>query len=167
MRRKCGSRKGYEISGLVLRACFKTRLWGGTGHWPVPAGYQPASYFGGKLPPQTDWWPTSPIFKTRLKGRLPDFLSPNGAASSSPGLPAPRGLPWVVALGLFPTPTGLRHACGSLSCNHVTTDFDHIPQSTVVLTPRASLGWMIQSSLHCVTVQTIPRVFPSPTAQFA
>ncbi len=26
---------------------------GGTGHWPVPAGYQPAGLLGGKLPPKT------------------------------------------------------------------------------------------------------------------
>ena len=43
--------------------------------------------------------------KSRLKRAV---FSPNGAASSSPGLPAPRGLPWVCARHLSPTPTGLR-----------------------------------------------------------
>jgi len=30
-------------------------ILGGTGHWPVPAGYQPAGLLGGKLPPKTGW----------------------------------------------------------------------------------------------------------------
>jgi hypothetical protein len=30
-------------------------LPGGTGHWPVAAGYQPAATFGGKSPPKTGW----------------------------------------------------------------------------------------------------------------
>ena len=42
--------------GVACKPClFENSVWGETGHWPVPAGYQPAGFFGGKLPPQTGW----------------------------------------------------------------------------------------------------------------
>ena len=54
--------------------------------------------------------------KSRLKRAV---FSPNGAASSSPGLPAPRGLPWVCVRDLSPTPTGLRRVHGDEDRNSV------------------------------------------------
>jgi hypothetical protein len=38
-----------------FESLFEDSVLGGTGRWPVAAGYQPAAHFGGKLPPKTGW----------------------------------------------------------------------------------------------------------------
>ena len=38
---------------VLAENLFENPVLGGTGHWPVPAGYQPDGGLGGKLPPST------------------------------------------------------------------------------------------------------------------
>ena len=44
---------GIEIPEREAESPFESQVWGGTGHWPVAAGDQPAAGFGGRLPPKT------------------------------------------------------------------------------------------------------------------
>jgi hypothetical protein len=39
----------------TLESLSENPVLGGTGNLPVLAGYQPARFFGGKLPPKTGW----------------------------------------------------------------------------------------------------------------
>ena len=50
----------------AMRLYGKSHL-GGTGHRPIPAGDQPAGFFGGKLPPKTGRSPVPPTFQTGSK----------------------------------------------------------------------------------------------------
>jgi hypothetical protein len=54
----------FVVSSLVPKSASENPNLGGTGHWPVLVGYQPAGAFGGKLPPKTGQWPVPPIFQT-------------------------------------------------------------------------------------------------------
>ena len=75
-------------------------------------------------------------------------FSPNGAVSSSPGLPAPSGHPWVGAWRWFPTPTGLWRR-QPLACRNpvgVGTGFPAGSQGSSFL---ATLGWRTQPRWGC------------------
>ena len=53
-------------SPRVIWSVLLNLVWGGTGHWPVPAGYQPAGCFGGKLPRRRAGSPFHPFSKQAL-----------------------------------------------------------------------------------------------------
>jgi glycosyltransferase involved in cell wall biosynthesis len=66
------ARETWRVPNALRREFFETPPEslsenpnpGGTGHWPVLEGYQPAGAFGGKLPPKTGQWPVPPNFQT-------------------------------------------------------------------------------------------------------
>ena len=86
--------------------------------------------------------PASGARLTLLQRERPT-VSPNGAASSSPGLPAPSGLPWVSPFDLVPTPTGLCQ-CGQREGRIPAGVGKGIAAGSQGSSSLATLGWRPQ-----------------------